>query len=219
MNGNEEAGQLERAVLERQRRLPRPAGLDRARARQRRRSAAATASAWDGKLTALPFGGFEYSDRIYVVVEPGADYGHVLAWKQGLPEAWAHAMHEDGLTTVAHDLYAAFAVLHLDEDPLDAGRRLLHRPGAARLPRRAARGPRPVARPGRQAGRLLPPRHGRLAQRRWPKARWARTARCRASRCAMPSPPTTRRWSSELAAAGVRSTARCKAARSPPTWR
>ncbi|CAN7299375.1 SMI1/KNR4 family protein [Variovorax sp. LjRoot290] len=75
--------------------------------------------AWDGKLTALPFGGFEYSDRIYAVVEPGADYGHILAWKQGLPEAWAHALHEDGLTTVGHDLYAAFAVLHLDEDPLE----------------------------------------------------------------------------------------------------
>jgi hypothetical protein len=74
---------------------------------------------WDGKLTALPFGGFESGDRIYAVVEPGADYGHILAWKQGLPEAWAHALHEDGLTTVAHDLNAAFAVLHLDEDPLE----------------------------------------------------------------------------------------------------
>lgn len=74
---------------------------------------------WDGKLTALPFGGFDHSDRIYAVVEPGADYGHILAWKQGLPEAWAHALHEDGLTTVAHDLPAAFAVLHLDEDPLE----------------------------------------------------------------------------------------------------
>ncbi|RZL93633.1 MAG: SMI1/KNR4 family protein [Variovorax sp.] len=76
---------------------------------------------WDGKLTALPFGGFEYCDRIYAVVEPGADYGHILAWKQGLPEAWAHEMHEDALTTVAHDLHAAFAVLHLDEDPLEPG--------------------------------------------------------------------------------------------------
>lgn len=82
-------------------------------------AAAARGQQWDGKLTALPFGGFEYSDRVYAVVERGADYGHILAWKQGLPEAWAHAMHEDGLTTVAHDLPAAFAVLHLDEDPLE----------------------------------------------------------------------------------------------------
>ncbi|RST52203.1 SMI1/KNR4 family protein [Variovorax sp. MHTC-1] len=82
-------------------------------------AAAAGDQPWDGKLTTLPFGGFEHSDRIYAVVEPGADYGHILAWKQGLPEAWAHALHEDGLTTVAHDLTAAFAVLHLDEDPLE----------------------------------------------------------------------------------------------------
>ena len=82
-------------------------------------AAAAGDQPWDGKLTTLPFGGFEHSDRVYAVVEPGADYGHILAWKQGLPEAWAHALHEDGLTTLAHDLNAAFAVLHLDEDPLE----------------------------------------------------------------------------------------------------
>ncbi|WP_077000404.1 SMI1/KNR4 family protein [Variovorax sp. KK3] len=84
-----------------------------------REAAASRGEPWDGLLTALPFGGFEYSDRIYTVVEPGADHGHVLAWKQGLPDAWAHAMHEDGLTTVAHDLPAAFAALRLDEDPLE----------------------------------------------------------------------------------------------------
>ncbi|MGJ7507960.1 SMI1/KNR4 family protein [Variovorax sp. GT1P44] len=75
--------------------------------------------AWDGKLTLLPFGGLEDCDRIYAVVESGPDYGHILAWKQGLPTAWAHEMHEDGMTTVAHDLCAAFDTLHLDEDPLD----------------------------------------------------------------------------------------------------
>lgn len=73
---------------------------------------------WDGKLTLLPFAGFEDSDRIYAVVEPGPDYGHVLAWKQGLPAPWSHEMHEDGMTTVAHDLCAAFEALQLDEDPL-----------------------------------------------------------------------------------------------------
>ncbi|WP_431273736.1 SMI1/KNR4 family protein [Variovorax ureilyticus] len=82
-------------------------------------AAAESAEAWDGKLTLLPFGGFEYCDRVYAVVESGADYGHVLAWKQGLPQAWAHEMHEDGMTTVAHDLYAAFEALRLDEDPLE----------------------------------------------------------------------------------------------------
>lgn len=80
--------------------------------------AAESGQPWDGKLTTLPFGGFEYTDRLYAVVEPGADYGHILAWKHGLPPAWPHALHEDGLTTVAHDLCAAFEVLHLDEDPL-----------------------------------------------------------------------------------------------------
>ncbi|MDM0018549.1 SMI1/KNR4 family protein [Variovorax saccharolyticus] len=81
-------------------------------------AAAQSGEPWDGKLTLLPFGGFEDSDRIYAVVEPGPDYGHVLAWKQGLPPPWPHEMHEDGMTTVAHDLCAAFEALQLDEDPL-----------------------------------------------------------------------------------------------------
>jgi hypothetical protein len=83
-----------------------------------REAAADSGEPWDGKLTLLPFGGFEDSDRIYAVVEPGPDYGHVLAWKQGLPPPWPHEMHEDGMTTVAHDLCAAFEALQLDEDPL-----------------------------------------------------------------------------------------------------
>ena len=70
-------------------------------------------------LAALPFGGFEDTDRILVVTEPGAQLGQVLAWKQGLPQAWPHAMHEDGLATVATDLEGAFASLHLAEDPLE----------------------------------------------------------------------------------------------------
>lgn len=70
------------------------------------------------RLSALPLGGFEYLDRIYAVVEPGAAHGQILAWKQGLPPAWTHALHEDGLGIIAPDLHAAFAALHLDEDPL-----------------------------------------------------------------------------------------------------
>ncbi|CAB3772315.1 hypothetical protein GQ57_33305 [Burkholderia sp. MSh2] len=77
---------------------------------------------WNGRIDALPFGGFEYCDRIYIVTEPGArDCGHVLAWKQGLPPAWRGAMHEDGLETVAPDLYAAFGALQLHADPLEPG--------------------------------------------------------------------------------------------------
>ncbi|MFM9921694.1 SMI1/KNR4 family protein [Variovorax sp. H27-G14] len=73
---------------------------------------------WNGKLTLLPFGGFEYTDRIYAVVEPGAEQGQVVAWKKGLPPAWTHALHEDSVNTIATELHGAFAALHLDEDPL-----------------------------------------------------------------------------------------------------
>lgn len=73
---------------------------------------------WTGKLTHLPFGGFEYTDRIYAVVEPGAGHGQIVAWKKGLPPAWTHALHEDSVNTIAPDLRGAFAALRLDEDPL-----------------------------------------------------------------------------------------------------
>jgi len=71
-----------------------------------------------GKLTHLPFGGFEYTDRVYAVVEPGAGHGQIVAWKKGLPPAWTHALHEDSVNTIAPDLRGAFAALQLDEDPL-----------------------------------------------------------------------------------------------------
>lgn len=74
--------------------------------------------AHSGLLTHLPIGGFEYLDRIYVVVEAGAEHGQVIAWKQGLPPAWTHRLHEDGISPIAADLYGAFAALHLNEDPL-----------------------------------------------------------------------------------------------------
>jgi len=76
--------------------------------------------AWNGRLFALPFGGFEYCDRVYVVIAPEADdHGHVLAWKMGLPPAWKGAMHADGLGLIATDLHAAFRALRLDADPLE----------------------------------------------------------------------------------------------------
>ncbi|KAF0806864.1 hypothetical protein A6D6_01228 [Alcanivorax xiamenensis] len=74
---------------------------------------------WDGKIGALPIGGFEYCDRIYVVTDQHAlDYGHALAWKMGLPPAWRHAMHEDGLATIAPTLREAFQCLGLEKDPV-----------------------------------------------------------------------------------------------------
>ncbi|OZI63996.1 SMI1/KNR4 family protein [Bordetella genomosp. 1] len=73
---------------------------------------------WDGKLHYLPIGGFEYCDRIYVVVNGGPQAGSVVAWKQGLP-GWTHALQQDAVATVAPDLYAAFAALCLETDPED----------------------------------------------------------------------------------------------------
>ncbi len=71
---------------------------------------------WNGKLRYLPIGGFEYCDRIYVVVEPGPRAGSVVAWKQGLP-GWTHALQQDSIATIATDLYGAFAALCLEADP------------------------------------------------------------------------------------------------------
>jgi hypothetical protein len=74
-------------------------------------------TAFDGKLEWLPIGGFEYLNRIYVCVRPDDEYGRVLAWKQGLPPAWTHRLHEDAISTIADDLPAAFKALRLDDDP------------------------------------------------------------------------------------------------------
>ena len=77
---------------------------------------------WNGKLACLPIGGFEYCDRIYAVTSPGApDDGGMLAWKMGLPPAWAPALTEDVVTTFAPSLPAAFACLALHDDPLALG--------------------------------------------------------------------------------------------------
>ena len=79
-------------------------------------AAAEDGAAWNGKLRYLPIGGFEYCDRIYVAMEPGPRAGSVVAWKQGLP-GWTHALQQDGIATVAEDLYGAFAALCLETDP------------------------------------------------------------------------------------------------------
>jgi len=73
---------------------------------------------WNHKLDVLPFGGFEYCDRIYIDVETGESHGTVLAWKMGLPPAWTHRLHEDSVATISSDLRGAFSALHLPDDPL-----------------------------------------------------------------------------------------------------
>ncbi len=74
---------------------------------------------WAGRLSYLPIGGFEYLDRIYVVVDAlHPANGSVLAWKKGLPPAWQHRLHADSMATLADGVERAFAALHLDEDPL-----------------------------------------------------------------------------------------------------
>ena len=89
---------------------------------QAQESAEDAGEAWSGKLAYLPIGGFEYCDRIYAVTSPGApDDGGVLAWKMGLPPAWAPALTEDAVATFAPSLPAAFACLALHDDPLALG--------------------------------------------------------------------------------------------------
>jgi hypothetical protein len=43
-------------------------------------AAAREGKIWQGKLDYLPFGGFEYLERLYVCVRPGPDYGAVFAY-------------------------------------------------------------------------------------------------------------------------------------------
>ncbi|QAY75596.1 ankyrin repeat domain-containing protein [Sphingosinicella sp. BN140058] len=72
---------------------------------------------WRGTLAFLPFGGFEYLDRLYVCVEPGPDYGAVFAYAQGLPPAWPLQLHHAALARIADDVPALFRRLDLPTDP------------------------------------------------------------------------------------------------------
>lgn len=76
---------------------------------------------FDGRLNYLPFGGFEYADRLYVCVEPGPDYGSVHAWMQGLPPAWVLRLNEDRVSRIADDIPSLFRMLDLARDPFTAG--------------------------------------------------------------------------------------------------
>ncbi|MFM9863078.1 MAG: SMI1/KNR4 family protein [Micropepsaceae bacterium] len=76
---------------------------------------------FDGRLRYLPFGGFEYLDRLYVCVEPGPRHGSVLAWMQGLPPAWVLRLNQDSAGTIAGDVPSLFRLLDLNEDPFADG--------------------------------------------------------------------------------------------------
>lgn len=72
---------------------------------------------FDGRLTHLPFGGFEYAERLYVCVEPGPDYGSVHGWMQGLPPGWVLRLNEDRVSRIADDVPSLFRRLDLANDP------------------------------------------------------------------------------------------------------
>lgn len=73
-----------------------------------------------GLLKALPFGGFEYAERLYVMTKPGDDAGSVWAWVQGLGPAWNFYLHRDSLARVASDVNGLFDALNLERDPWTA---------------------------------------------------------------------------------------------------
>jgi hypothetical protein len=68
----------------------------------------------------LPFGGFEYLDRLYVDTAAGPGNGRVVYWQQGLPPGWGltEGDRADGL---AADVRALFGQLALEDDPWEAG--------------------------------------------------------------------------------------------------
>ncbi|WP_232662001.1 hypothetical protein [Pseudonocardia sp. TRM90224] len=74
-----------------------------------------------GRLDLLPIGGFEYLDRVYVVVDPeSSGYGQVVAFMGATP-AWTGGPTEDSAALLATDLSSAFAALRLDAHPLPDG--------------------------------------------------------------------------------------------------
>ena len=80
-------------------------------------AAAQRGVAWPGALDALPFGGFEYTDRLYAIVRPGSDHGSVCGWMQGLPPAWIFSLHTDSVARMADGVRAFFRTLVLEADP------------------------------------------------------------------------------------------------------
>jgi hypothetical protein len=81
-------------------------------------AARARGETFDGLLDYLPFGGFEYLERLYVCTAPGANHGKVVAWIQGLPPAWGGVLAgEDTVIPVADDVPGLFGMLGLAVDP------------------------------------------------------------------------------------------------------
>ena len=77
--------------------------------------------AFDGLLDYLPFGGFEYLERLYVRTTPGPDHGKVIAWIQGLPPAWGGKLGGDDVAIpVADSVPELFRALGLAVDPFGA---------------------------------------------------------------------------------------------------
>ncbi|WP_433790884.1 hypothetical protein [Actinoplanes sp. CA-252034] len=76
--------------------------------------------ATSGTVRFLPFGGFEYLDRIYVDTLAGPEHGRVVYWQQGLPPGWELTVGDraDGL---AADVRALFGQLALEDDPWAGG--------------------------------------------------------------------------------------------------
>jgi hypothetical protein len=68
----------------------------------------------------LPFGGFEYLDRLYVDTAPGSANGSVVYWQQGLPPGW-RSRTGDRADALAPDLRALFGQLALEDDPWESG--------------------------------------------------------------------------------------------------
>jgi len=68
------------------------------------------------RLPVLPFGGFEYLERLYVSFREGEE-GQVLLWAQGLPPAWKMRLTQDSVAIIAQNLNELFDQLSLDEDP------------------------------------------------------------------------------------------------------
>lgn len=74
-----------------------------------------------GRLDALPIGGFEYLERVYVVADPDSPrYGSVVAWMSGGP-AWTGLPGTNTATALAPDLHSAFARLRIDSNPIRDG--------------------------------------------------------------------------------------------------
>ncbi len=75
---------------------------------------------WNGLLPFLPFGGFEYLERLYVRTEVGPRFGNVIVWGKGIPPAWTFRLHEDSQASLAPDVCALFDSLRLECDPWTA---------------------------------------------------------------------------------------------------